>query len=288
MRILLSAACLATGFLAAFIFTVPVLTAQESEPIEVPELVALAWTVVSDTPTMNDVRFWDPAGKEITGEARHELLASLDVNSFQPAIPWQPQDGSLRPLLLVFSVDTRISNAGVLPEFTFADGRTMVSNSWEIMATNNYVVSSLGPGTRFTDWPAEAALEIRYSPGDPETIRHITENVDQKLELDDGLTSEFRSDESGTRFVVSQEYRETEERITATHDVIAVMHDGRRIDTNNLSVRIDPESGRRILEKRSRPMDPDWLEEIFVIRRQFAWQKTGDVRIRTDWLDSED
>jgi beta-lactamase regulating signal transducer with metallopeptidase domain len=153
-------------------------------PATTPDLLYLAWQEDDARGAGKPIphAIWDLRGKTLSKERSDQLLEQKLFSSFPR------RDGELRPLLMVFDVDRRITCSPVMLAMITADGKRHWISSSRGSPVNGRILSTAHPAAKLLGkWPQKISLEIKYPIDNVTVVKTLTEIPNNPVEIVPGV-----------------------------------------------------------------------------------------------------
>ena len=253
---------------------------QESEPIEKPELVAIASLLPDDAPDLSELECFAPNGEPIDAETMKRFQARLEPKHFQYEDHVTERVEHLNPIFMVFNVDTRLTDSGVVPYLEF-DGLEVPARSYHTGANAGYLTAIITGSDKVKEWPESCELTIRYADKNPEVVKEFTGPVAGKTELVDVLYCEM-TDRMGLPSLLIARPFPSKAKPTEYYSTVVRLQDDTILKPAYVQTQSDMVNGqeRRMIAEITEPVVAGDIKKITVTKSTFVFEEYGSVRLK--------
>lgn len=267
--------------------------ASEKPAMEVPKLIYLAWS--QEKPKDENAKprvLWTPEGQILSEADVSEAIAKrLDSSTHE-----QERYPQLECLTLFFDIDDRLTYAHIFPRVLSAGehGTRWTAFNTEVGEKGLAFTSISLLKREFAKWPEQISLELKYPLEDWTVIKTIKEIPDEPVEIAEGITWYLDASRAviydsvtkrSTRVenksaAVEQTRHDRPDKLTA-YSVQVYLKDQEQRLGGAYSTIIEPDGQMHSIEV-SKPVDPQNIERIEVVRQRRAILQVKDIPIKVE------
>ena len=131
--------------------------------------------------------FLDAKGVRVTDTLAKRIKSRTKTADFKYPSHVVERSENLKPIVMVFSVDTRLTDSGVVAYLLSSKEPETPSRSWMTGSNDGILTSFVMAPNDWDEWPEDTQLEIRFADENPQVVDHFEGEVDKKIELAGGI-----------------------------------------------------------------------------------------------------
>ena len=180
------------GFVLLTSLFVSMAAAQLSEPLQRPKLLGMAYALPDEAEDLDGLTIFDAKGKAISKELLKRITSATEAEDFKYPSHVVERAEKLTPIVMVFDVDTRLTDSGVVAYLT-NDGVELPSRSWTFGSNDGILTSFILPPDDWQQWPENTEVKIRFADKNPEVVDTFEGELKERVNLVDGCFLDLSS-----------------------------------------------------------------------------------------------
>ena len=252
---------------------------QESEPIVRPTLAAIASMLPEDAEDLNELKCFKSDGQPVDAATMRQFKLRLKVKDFQYPDHVHERPDGLAPIILVFSVDTRLIDSGVLP-YLIIDGEELPARSYKLKDNEGFLNAIILPPKDLKEWPETSELRVRYADKNPQIVKEYSGPFTGKVDLVDGTYCQVTDRFGIPCFAFSRPYVEDPQPTRFLEPAIYFHDDSLlKVQTVNIEMVGDPMTSKNLVQV-FEPCSADDIKKITVTEKTFIFEEFGEIRLQ--------